>query len=163
MSSRIDQRDRVVPPDHLGELVSAAEPAKDKDKSAPRPIRALLITGGCCHDYEAQKKILSEGITARANVEWTIAYDSDKGTKKLNPIYENPEWYKGFDIIVHDECDADVKDRADLGLRHKRAHLDILRRQQRDHRFARRDPFALPIESVLHKRICRRELFLLVK
>src|ERR1043166_6356594 len=27
------------------------------------PLRALLITGGCCHDYEAQKKILSKGIS----------------------------------------------------------------------------------------------------
>ena len=32
----------------------------------PKPIRALMVTGGCCHDYEAQKKILSEGISARA-------------------------------------------------------------------------------------------------
>jgi hypothetical protein len=32
---------------------------------AGEPLRALLITGGCCHDYEAQKKILTEGISAR--------------------------------------------------------------------------------------------------
>ena len=34
-----------------------------------------MVTGGCCHDYEAQKKILSEGISARANVEWTIVHE----------------------------------------------------------------------------------------
>jgi hypothetical protein len=33
-----------------------------------RPIKALLIAGGCCHDYEAQHKILSEGIQSRANI-----------------------------------------------------------------------------------------------
>lgn len=74
------------------------------------PIRALLVIGGCCHDYARQKDILTEGISARANVDWTIAYDPDKGTGHLNPIYENPNWANGFDVVVHDECCADVKD-----------------------------------------------------
>ena len=75
-----------------------------------KPIKAHFICGGCCHDYLHQREIIPKGISARANVEWTIAYDSDKGTKKLNPVYDNPNWYKGFDVIIHDECDADVKD-----------------------------------------------------
>lgn len=75
-----------------------------------KPIRALLVLGGCCHDYEKQKDIITKGISERANVSWTIAYDPDKGTKHLNPVYENPEWYKGFDVVVHDECESDVKD-----------------------------------------------------
>ena len=25
---------------------------------APKPLKVLLITGGCCHDYKAQKDIL---------------------------------------------------------------------------------------------------------
>jgi type 1 glutamine amidotransferase len=77
-----------------------------------KPIRALLVIGGCCHDYKKQKDILTKGISARANVEWTIAYDPDTTTKHLNPIYEKPDWAKGFDVIVHDECSADVKDTA---------------------------------------------------
>lgn len=28
---------------------------------AAAPLKALLVTGGCCHDFEAQNKILSEG------------------------------------------------------------------------------------------------------
>ncbi len=36
---------------------SFAEPAK--------PIRALLVTGGCCHDYEKQKDILKQGLESR--------------------------------------------------------------------------------------------------
>ena len=78
----------------------------------PRPIRALLVIGGCCHDYAKQKDILTKGISARANVEWTIAYDPDTTTKHLNPVYEKPDWAKGFDVIVHDECCSDVKDLA---------------------------------------------------
>lgn len=77
---------------------------------AAEPIRALLVLGGCCHDYATQKTLLSEGISKRANVQWSIAYDTDKGTKHLNPIYENEDWAKGFDVIVHDECCSDVTD-----------------------------------------------------
>src|SRR5215213_9207413 len=46
------------------------------------PLRALLITGGCCHDYEAQKKTLTEGIIARANVTWTILHEGTKDSKE---------------------------------------------------------------------------------
>src|SRR5690242_7512044 len=41
----------------------------------PKPIRALLVLGGCCHDYREQQQILTKGISARANVQWTISYD----------------------------------------------------------------------------------------
>jgi type 1 glutamine amidotransferase len=83
-----------------------AAPAAGEDK----PIRALLVLGGCCHDYAKQKDLITQGISARANVQWTIAYDPDKGTKHLNPVYEKADWAKDFDVIVHDECSADVKD-----------------------------------------------------
>jgi type 1 glutamine amidotransferase len=75
-----------------------------------KPIKALLVLGGCCHDYAKQQEILTKGISERANVEWTIAYDPDTGTKHKNPVYDNPEWYKGFDVVVHDECTSDVTD-----------------------------------------------------
>ncbi len=80
--------------------------AKDRD----RPIRALLVLGGCCHDYAKQKDILTRGISARANVMWTIAYDPNTTTTHKNPVYDSPDWAKGFDVIVHDECSSDVKD-----------------------------------------------------
>lgn len=78
--------------------------------SAAEPIRALLVLGGCCHDYATQQTLITEGISKRANVQWSIAYDPDKGTKHLNPVYENEDWAKGFDVIVHDECCSDVTD-----------------------------------------------------
>ena len=40
----------------------------------------------------------------------TIAYDPDNGTKHLNPVYDKPDWAKGFDVVIHDECSSDVKD-----------------------------------------------------
>ena len=79
------------------------------------PIKALLVIGGCCHDYAKQKELLTKGISARANVQWVISYDPDTGTKHLNPIYEKEDWYKGFDVVVHDECCSDVKDLTTIG------------------------------------------------
>lgn len=75
-----------------------------------KPIRALLVIGGCCHDYAKQKDILTQGVSTRANVAWTIAYDPDRGTAHKNPVYDNPDWAKNFDVIMHDECSSDVKD-----------------------------------------------------
>jgi type 1 glutamine amidotransferase len=85
-------------------------PGRAQAEDVP-PIRALLVIGGCCHDYNKQKDIITKGISARANVQWVISYDDDKGTKKLNPIYEKADWAKGFDVVVHDECTADVKEK----------------------------------------------------
>ena len=82
------------------------------DEPAIKPLRVLLVLGGCCHDYMTQKDLLAEGITKRAHVEVVIAYDPDKTTKHLNPVYENPDWAKGFDVIIHDECSANVDDLA---------------------------------------------------
>jgi type 1 glutamine amidotransferase len=73
-----------------------------------RPIRALLVLGGCCHDYEYQKDALTRGVSSKANVQWTIAYDPDRTTKHKNPVYDKPDWAKDFDVVVHDECSADV-------------------------------------------------------
>jgi type 1 glutamine amidotransferase len=86
--------------------------ADAQDKPAAKPIRVLLVCGGCCHDYANQKDILAKGLAERANVEVTIAYDPDKGTKHLNPVYEKNDWAKDYDVVIHDECTADVKDEA---------------------------------------------------
>jgi type 1 glutamine amidotransferase len=75
-----------------------------------KPIKALLVLGGCCHKYDVQKDLLTKGISAKANVSWVIAYDPSDKTNHLNPVYEKDDWAKGFDVIVHDECSADVKE-----------------------------------------------------
>ena len=81
---------------------------------APKPIRALMVCGGCCHDYTNQKRILSEGVSARARVEWTIVQeDAPAGeNERLHrvSIYEKPEWWKGYDVVVHNECFGAVED-----------------------------------------------------
>jgi putative membrane-bound dehydrogenase-like protein len=75
-----------------------------------KPLHVLLIAGGCCHNYSAQQKILSEGIQARANVQVDVIWTDDGGTAPHFPLYDKAGWAKGYDAIIHDECAAGVKD-----------------------------------------------------
>src|SRR5579871_22874 len=77
-----------------------------------KTIRALLVIGGCFHDYAEQKDILAKGIAERGNIKVTVAYDPDTSCKHLNPVYEKPDWAKHCDVVIHDECCSDVKDPA---------------------------------------------------
>ncbi len=93
-------------------LISVSPSASpcEAEEIRSRPLKALLVLGGCCHDYKTQAKLLKEGIESRANVQVTIAYDPDTSTSHLNPVYESLDWAKGFDVVIHDECSSDVKD-----------------------------------------------------
>ncbi len=84
---------------------TATLPAQDV-----KPLKVLLITGGCCHDYAKQKDILKTGIESRINAEVTQIHTDDKSTKPPLAILGNTDYAKGFDVIIHDECAADIKD-----------------------------------------------------
>ena len=77
---------------------------------AAKPLRALLIAGGCCHDYKAQQKALSEGIQQRANVQVDVYWSNNGTTNPPLPLYAQSDWAKGYDVIIHDECASDIKD-----------------------------------------------------
>jgi hypothetical protein len=78
----------------------------------PAPLRALLVCGGCCHDYAAQQEILKNGIESRANVTVDVVFSPDNSTKPPLPIYGNPKYADGYDVVIHDECASDIKDLA---------------------------------------------------
>jgi putative membrane-bound dehydrogenase-like protein len=82
------------------------------EKPLPPPIKALLITGGCCHDYDVQKDLIAKGLQLRANIDVTIVRQGGSATNSKIPLYESKDWSKGFDVVIHDECFADVKDQA---------------------------------------------------
>ena len=76
-----------------------------------RPLKALLITGGGYHDYQSQKKILTEGVSARANFEWTVVLENPK-RGALPQVYAKKDWAAGYDVIVHNECYASYTEAA---------------------------------------------------
>ena len=80
--------------------------------AAQKPLRVLVVAGGCCHDYATQKEVLKKGIEARVNATVEVAYDPTKSTKPLFELFKSPDWGKNFDVVVHDECAADITDQA---------------------------------------------------
>jgi type 1 glutamine amidotransferase len=89
-------------------LAAVSAPAAD----AVKPLRVLLVAGGCCHDYAAQTQILEKGIEARVRADVEVVFNPDKSTKATFEIYGNPDWASGYDVVIHDECSADVTDPA---------------------------------------------------
>ena len=86
--------------------IAFALPGMAQDKK----LKALLVTGGCCHEYAKQAQILTKGISARIDIEWTIVNQGGTTTNTKIPLYENKDWAKGYDIVIHNECFAGVKD-----------------------------------------------------
>jgi putative membrane-bound dehydrogenase-like protein len=95
----------------LCSLTNSSLNAQEAATKPDRPIRALLVTGGCCHDYDRQKLILTRGISARADVRWTVVHQGGTSTDTKIPLYDDPNWADGFDIVVHNECFAHVTDK----------------------------------------------------
>jgi type 1 glutamine amidotransferase len=91
-------------------LIALVVIAQSASAADAKSLKALLIAGGCCHEYDKQTEILKKGLEARANVEVTIVYTPDKSTAARFDIYENPDWADGYDVVIHDECTSDVKD-----------------------------------------------------
>ena len=73
-----------------------------------KPLRALLITGGCCHNYPLQTQQLTNAMTKLAAVDWTVVMDGGNGTRAEISLYDNPDWAKGYDVVIHNECFADT-------------------------------------------------------
>ncbi|MEO5915056.1 MAG: ThuA domain-containing protein [Luteolibacter sp.] len=92
--------------------IAAAMTLSASAAPAAKPLKALLVIGGCCHDYGVQKGILEAGIEARTNIQVDVCYSDDKSTKATFTCYEKENWAEGYDVIIHDECSADIKDPA---------------------------------------------------
>ena len=75
-----------------------------------RPLRVLLVTGGCCHNYTLQSHQLSNAVAKLAPLACTVVMEGGTGTKAQISLYDNPDWAKGYDVVVHNECFADTMD-----------------------------------------------------
>jgi len=102
-------------------LAFAATTGRAADE--PEKLEVLLVAGGCCHDYAAQTRILKEGIEERLHAHVTVAYSPDKTTSAKFDIYEKNDWAASYDVVIHDECSANVTDK-DYVNRILKAHED---------------------------------------
>ncbi len=84
--------------------------AADAAKSNPKPVRALLITGGCCHDYALQAQAFIDGVKKFGDVTWTVVNEGGTTKNAMIALYDNPNWAKAYDVVVHNECFDAVTD-----------------------------------------------------
>jgi type 1 glutamine amidotransferase len=92
--------------------IKAVKIPNSKAEETTKPIKVLLVIGGCCHDYATQKDLIKAGIESRINATVEIAYNDTKDTKPLFEAYKKPNWADAYDVIIHDECAADITDTA---------------------------------------------------
>jgi len=100
-----------------GALVLQIDPAASPQGRAGGPaepagprIQALVVSGGCCHDYPLQARIIMDAVSKSLPVDWVVAVQGGRGTTGRLPIYDKADWAAGYDIVVHNECFADITD-----------------------------------------------------
>ena len=76
-----------------------------------KPIRVLVVSGGCCHNYALQRELLKAGLESRINAAVThVFYDPKPGeqaTRPALPIHASARYAEGYDVVVHNQCAAD--------------------------------------------------------
>ena len=90
-------------------LLPLAGQTRGNAPQAPR-IQALVVSGGGYHDYPFQAKVLMDVVSRALPVDWTVAIQGGRGTTGTQAVVANAGWAKGYDIVVHNQCFADVTD-----------------------------------------------------
>ncbi|HEY3323282.1 MAG TPA: ThuA domain-containing protein [Planctomycetota bacterium] len=85
-------------------------------EDAVKPIKVLLICGGNAHDYKNQSTLIPAGLKERINAEVTVEHPTLPTGKEIPgntviDLYKKPDWIKGYDIVIHNECYAEVADK----------------------------------------------------
>jgi uncharacterized protein len=78
-------------------------PAADRF-AGQTPVSAMIVTGGCCHDYTGQSKVVMDTLNAVMPINWTVVQGMTSVPDGKLPLYDNPDWAKGMDIVIHNEC-----------------------------------------------------------
>ncbi len=118
----------------------AEKPRKLRDEA---PLQVLLVTGGCCHNYLFQSLALTTGVEKRIHAEFTVLNEGGTGTRGQIALYDDPDWAKPYDVVIHNECFADTDgprihqenhlyaSRGDTGRGHPLRHAHLSGRQDR--------------------------------
>lgn len=113
--SNLNRRSRIVTLAACLMAAFATSTARADEGAAsavPTKVRALMITGGCCHDYQNQKQIISECLSEQTGpIDWTILQYGEGRDIKAE-IYRDGDWIEGYDIVIHNECFGGVEDAA---------------------------------------------------
>ena len=72
--------------------------------------KALMVTGGCCHDYKKQKVIISEALKKSDDVTTDIIHE--RNMNEMKNALSKKDWHKGYDFVIYNMCHAHEKDAA---------------------------------------------------
>lgn len=75
-----------------------------------KDLKALMITGGCCHDYNLQKEIIKESLTSRLPISIDVQHDQDANEMKKK--LSKTTWHQGYDLIIYNFCHAKETDKS---------------------------------------------------
>jgi type 1 glutamine amidotransferase len=90
--------------------VGLTTPALTSPAQAADAINALIITGGCCHDYEGQTKVLKDFLGKSADVKWTVMNEGGEGKDHIHEVFKKKNWAKAYDVVIYNQCFAFVTD-----------------------------------------------------
>src|SRR5258708_1596974 len=67
-----------------------------------KPIKALMLVGGCCHDYKKMPAELTDKISKLANIHFDIKFIAT--AEEDNALLRDAKFAQGYDVIVYDIC-----------------------------------------------------------
>lgn len=95
----------------VGWLMQTHTCLAQSENTKSEKLKVLLVAGGCCHDYATQAKLLKEGIESRIPAEVTVVLSTNTSTETTFEIYQKDDWAEGYDVVIHDECSANVTEK----------------------------------------------------
>jgi uncharacterized protein len=97
-------------------LVAMGAQADERDRAqvaaatAPRPIRALYVTGGGFHEFVTQEAIVPPAIAKQVNLEWTIDHSAGTSTEVMIDRHKDAAWTTDFDVVLYNMSFSHVVD-----------------------------------------------------
>ena len=80
--------------------------------NAAKPIKVLLVSGGCFHDYAIQTRIIEDSLNRYIyNIDWQTL-NLNASCDEIVPLMASKEWGKGYDLVAFNICWAYVTDTA---------------------------------------------------
>ena len=85
-------------------------PLQAADKVPSKPLKAVIVSGGCCHDYKKQNVIIPEGLASRINISCDVIFHMK--APDMKKALSEKGWADKYDIVIYNFCHAHETDKA---------------------------------------------------
>ena len=80
-----------------------------EDKKPRTPLQAVIVTGGCCHDYKNQKNIVADGLKKRMSISCDVIHHQKAPDMKKALSVKG--WADKYDVVIYNFCHAHESDK----------------------------------------------------